>query len=406
LEFLPGRLSVIGLSIAAALTLALTGCDHGAAPKAARNPKVVVNSPVTEAVMDYQDFTGRLESIKSVDIRARVSGYITEAPFKEGDLVAEGKRLFQIDERPYQADLNQAEANLKVAVADYNLWEKNYVRAQQLLMTKANSREEFETVAATFEKSKAQVGAAEAARERAKLYLDYTHVIAPITGRISRRFVDPGNLILADNTILTSIVAENRMYAYFDVDERTYLDLLASSGGDAALERLRLPVMMMLANESDFNRVGVIDFIDNRVVGSTGTVRLRGVFDNPNSTLKPGLFVRIRLPIGEAYKSIIIPDEAVQNDQERKFVWVVNSKNEVEYRPVTIGQAIRDWRAIKPAEKGKEGKESLTEADRVIVSGIQRVRKGMAVDAETQTPTPPPEMPLVKLLNRPNVASK
>jgi RND family efflux transporter MFP subunit len=388
----------------ALLAFALAGCDKGPPAKGGKNPRVLVTRPITDTVMDYQDFTGRLEAVKTVDIRARVTGYVTEAPFKEGDVVKEGSLLFQIDARTYQADLNQAEANLNVAIADRNFQQRNAERARRLIAVKAISPEDLETALAASDKAVATVGAMEAARDKAKLYLDYTHVIAPLSGRISRRFVDPGNLINADNTILTTIVTENPMFAYFDVDERTYLNLLASvaPGQKSWSDGLRPPVMMRLANENDFekDKVGIVDFVDNRVVANTGTVRMRGVFQNANGLLKAGLFVRIRLPIGSAYKAILIPDEAIQSDQERKYVWVVNARNEVEYRSVQLGQAIREWRVIRPPEKGKEGKEGLAEGERIIVSGMQRVRKGIEVDAEVQAPPPPPDMPLVRLLQR------
>jgi RND family efflux transporter MFP subunit len=242
----------------------------------------------------------------------------------------------------------------------------------------------------------------QAAKDKAKLYLDYTRVTAPVTGRISRRYVDPGNLINADNTVLTTLVTENPMYAYFDVDERTYLNLLAlaAGGSSADVDKYHPPVMMRLANENDFDvhKVGVVDFIDNRVIANTGTVRMRGVFQNPGGLLKAGLFVRIRLPVGSPYQTILIPDEAIQSDQERKYVWVVNAKNEVEYRSVQLGQELREWRVIRPPDKGKEGKEGLAEGERIIVSGMQRVRKGITVDAEMQAPAAPPQMPLVRLL--------
>jgi RND family efflux transporter MFP subunit len=165
-------------------------------------------------------------------------------------------------------------------------------------------------------------------------------------------------------------------------------------------EGLTPPVMMRLANESDFekDKIGHVDFVDNRVIATTGTVRMRGVFQNTSGLLKAGLFVRIRLPIGSPYKAILIPDEAIQSDQERKYVWIVNAKNEVEYRSVKLGQSLKELRVILPPEKGKEGKEGLTPEDRVIVSGMQRVRNGIAVDAEKQPPPAPPEMPLVRLL--------
>jgi RND family efflux transporter MFP subunit len=379
----------------------LPGCDQGpGTTKGDKKAKVVVTNPITGTVLDYQDFTGRLDAFKTVELRARASGYIDVAPFKEGDLVKKGELLFQIDPRPYEADLNQAEANVKQALADRNLQEKNADRARKLAMSNSISREDYDAIMAALEKSAATVGSTEAARDRAKLYLEYTKVIAPVDGRVSRRFVDPGNLVKADDTMLTTIVTESPMYAYFDVDERTYLDVLAqvAPGHSAWYEGLKFPVMMRLANEKEFQKVGVVDFIDNRIAATTGTVRMRGVFDNPQGLLKAGLFVRIRLPIGSAYQSIIIPDEAIQSDQERKYVWVVNTNNEVEYRSVKLGQAIGDLRVIRPAEKGKEGKEGLSEADRIIVSGTQRVRKGSGVDAEFQAPPTAPEVPLVRLL--------
>jgi multidrug efflux system membrane fusion protein len=384
------------------LTVCGSGCDRAGPAKGTKNPRVIVTRPITDTVMDYQDFTGRLEAVKTVEIRARVSGYVTSVEFKEGEIVKEGSLLFQIDVRPYKADLNQAEANLKVALADRDLQKRNAERAKTLLPSNAISKEDYETVHAASEKSGATVGAMEAARDRAKLYLDYTRVIAPVTGRISRRYVDPGNLITADNTVLTTLVTENPMYAYFDVDERTYLDLLAhvAPGRSSWYEGLKLPVMMLLANEKEFEKVGIVDFVDNRVIATTGTVRMRGVFQNPGALLKAGLFVRIRLPIGSAYKALLIPDEAIQSDQERKYVWVVSDKNEVEYRSVTLGPSLKELRVIRPAQAGREGKEGLEEGERIIISGMQRVRKGVQVDAEMQEPPAPPGMPLVRLLTQ------
>jgi RND family efflux transporter MFP subunit len=393
----------LALAIPAALTLLIAGCEpNTAATQGTKKAKVVVTTPINDVVMDYQDFTGRLEAVHTIEIRAHVTGYVTKIPFKEGDLVKEGDLLFQIDVRPYEADYNQAEANLKVAVADRKLMEKNANRARALFAANSFSREDYDAADAAWEKSIATVGASQAAKERAKLYVDYTHVIAPVSGRVSRRYVDPGNLITADNTILTTIVTENPMYAYFDVDERTYLNLLEAiaPGQKSWIEGMKLPVLMRLANESDFSkdRIGVVDFVDNRVVATTGTVRMRGVFDNPKGTLKAGLFVRIRLPIGTPYKSVLIPDEAIQSDQERKYVWLVNAKNEVEYRSVKLGQALGELRTIKAPEAGKEGKEGLAEGERFVISGMQRVRKGVAVDAEMQPPPTSPGSPLVRLL--------
>ena len=218
------------LPVAILLTVLATGCSQGLAPAPAAKPvQVIVTQPVTAEVTDYQDFTGRLDAFRTVDIRARVTGYIDTAPFKEGDFVREGDLLFQIDPRPYAADLNQAKANLNLAEADRKLQEKIVARARRLITGGNIPQEEFDQDVAAYEKSGATVGSMRAAQERSQLYVDYTRVIAGITGRISRRNVDPGNLVNADNTILTSIVTENPLYAYFDVDERTYLDLVERS---------------------------------------------------------------------------------------------------------------------------------------------------------------------------------
>ncbi len=398
----------------------LAGCDSAPAAKVAKKPKVIVTKPITDAVMDYQDFTGRLDAVKMVEVRARVSGYVDKIPFKEGDIVKEGDLLFHIDDRPYVVDYHKAEADLELAIANRNLWEKNAERARGLLATRSISREDADTAAAQYLQAVATVNATRAARDKTKLYLDYTQVVwetdklpgekdgtrVPMTGRVSRRFVDPGNLVLADNTVLTTIVTEDPMYAYFDVDERTYLDLLAadapSSKGREAWSAVKLPVLMRLANEADFDKdkVGYVNFVDNRFVASTGTVRMRGVIRNPSGQLKAGLFVRVRLPIGTAYEAILIPDAAIQNDQERKYVYVVNAKNEVEYRSVKLGQPVGEWRVIRPAEKGMEGKEGLALNERVIIEGMQRVRKDALVEPEDGAPKAPPQMALVRLLKK------
>lgn len=387
------------------LAIFVGGCDSARPAKGGKSPRVIVTQPITGTVIDYQDFTGRLEAMESIEIRARVSGYVTKADFKEGDLVEKGKILYQIEEKPYLVDLDQVEANHKLALAERNLMMKNADRARRMMSTKSMSPEDYDAAMAALEKSAAQVGVIDAMKEKAKIGLAYTKVRSPIAGRVSRRYVDPGNLILADNTILTSVVSENLMHAYFDVDERTFLELKARAAAigrhsDAApsVPASLPPVMMSLSNEKEFERIGDLDFEDNRVVPTTGTVRMRGVFQNPSGVLKAGMFVRVRLPIGVAYQTTLIPDEAIQSDQERKYVWVVNDKNEVEYRAVKLGQSIKDLRVILPPTKGKEGKEGLANGDRVVVSGVQRVRAGSPVDPEDQPPPAMPDMPLLRAL--------
>jgi RND family efflux transporter MFP subunit len=277
---------------------------------------------------------------------------------------------------------------------------KNAARARNLVKTTAISQEDYDTVLATEEKARANVGAMEAARDLAQLNLEFTHVIAPLDGRISRRFVDPGNLILADNTILTTLVSDRQLYAYFDVDERTYLNLMQSqgtaatprAGQDSWLQGLQFPVLMSLANEGNkFERMGRVDFIDNRVVATSGTIRMRGIFDNSKGILKSGLFIRIRLPIGKPYTTLLIAAEALQSDQGRTYVYVVNANNVVNYRRVTVGQQeLEGLRAIK---------DGLAEGDRVIVSGMQKVRTGAPVEPKLRPPPKVPESPLVRLLS-------
>jgi len=403
-----GRWFGFGVAAIFLACLVAAGCHRAAAPKMNKVIEVVVTTPITDEVTDYQDFTGRMDALKTVDIRSRVSGYIDKAPFKEGDIVKEGDLLFQIDPRPYQAELNQAEANIKQAEADAALQTKREERGRRLIGSAAIGPEEYDQLVAARDKAIATVGSMKAARDRAKLNLEFTHVVVPplrddagrpLSGRISRRQVDPGNLVNADQTILTTLVSIDPMYAYFDVDERTYLELaaLTTAGSDSWVSALQFPVLMRLANEDEFERKGTVNFLDNRLNANTGTVRMRGVFSNASGFLKSGLFVRIRLPIGVPYRALLIPDEALLSDQGRKYVYVVkktnNDKDEevdrVEYRAVQLGQAIQGLRVIK---------EGVKEGERVIVSGMQRVRPGSVVQVKMQDSPPPPKSSLTRIL--------
>jgi RND family efflux transporter MFP subunit len=368
----------------------LSGC-HAATVEAKKPPEVQVTTPVVGTVVDYQDFTGRIDAIKSVDVRARVSGYVQDVTFREGDEVHEGDVLFHIDPRTYQADLDQADANVRLAEADRALQEKNAQRARHLIRTNSIAREDHDQIVAAAEKARQSVGAMKAARDRAKLYLEYTKVLSPITGRISRRNVDPGNLVNADQTVLTTIVSSNPVYAYFDVDERTYLDIVQASGPRAEgwLDKPNFPVLMQIANEDSFTTIGNVDFLDNRLSGSSGTIRMRGVFENPRFYLKPGLFARVRLPIHSPYQAILIPDEALMSDQGRKYVFVVDGEGEVRYQAVTVGQVIEGLRVIK---------DGLSGSERVIVQGMQRVRPKIHVEATEVKPPTPPRSQLVESL--------
>jgi RND family efflux transporter MFP subunit len=389
------RVLSFGLLFVLGAALPTIGCNNAPPPAKDKRVEVTVTTPIPDDVIDYQDFTGRLDAFKTVDIRARVTGYVTEVPFKEGDVVHKGDLLFQIDPEPFRADLNLAEANLKVAETDADLQHKNLVRAEKLRETGgAISQADIDTAEAAWEKAKATIGAMKAARDKAKLYLDYARVTAPFDGRISRRYVDPGNDVLADNTLLTTLVTESPVYVYFDVDERTYLDLKASAAPVPSvgfMPLLQSKVLMRLANEDNFTHVGVVNFIDNRVSGTTGTIRMRGVFENDKGGLTSGLFARVRMPTSKPYKTLLVPDEAILSDQGRKYLYVVNADNEVEYRSVELGQSIETLRAIK---------KGVAEGDKVIVIGMQRVKPKQAVNVTVQEPPARPESPLEKLTRK------
>jgi RND family efflux transporter MFP subunit len=365
---------VVALSMIAAV-VGLAGCNRAQTPaSAAKAAAVVVSMPVKQRVTDYEDFTGRLEAPDTIDLRSRVTGYLDRANFIEGDEVKQGAVLFEIDARPYKAELDRAEANVVQAEVRFNRLETDLARAKKLVGTGAISQEDYDKVAGDRNEAAAAVLSAKASREMAKLNLSYTQVKAPIAGRVSRRYVDPGNLIKADDTILTSMVSQDPMHAYFDVDERTVLKLrrLQLDHKLALIKDTGVPVQLSLADEQDFTHHGLIDFADNRVDAGTGTRRLRGVFANPERLLAPGMFIRVRLPIGPEHSSLLVAEQALGSDQGRKYVYVINDKEEVEYRAVTLG-ALHD--GLRVVEKG------LTPDDRVIVTGLQRVRTGTKVEA-------------------------
>jgi RND family efflux transporter MFP subunit len=384
------KLAFVSAAVLAALLAG--GCGRGQEEsKAAKPIEVVLTRAIQGEVTDFQDFTGRLQAIKTVEIRARVSGYVKAAPFKEGDFVNKGKVLFEIDDTVYAAAAEKAVADVAVYEAQKRLLDTQYERNRGLVLTKAISRDDFDTTVALRDQAIANIAAAKANVKTARQNLAWTKVVAPQDGRISRRFVDPGNLVKADDTVLTTTVSENPIYVYFDVDERTYLDLVELSAASLMswLTGSDYPLLMRLANEDKFAHAGSVNFIDNMVNANTGTIRLRGEFKNDNGNLKPGLFARVRLPIGEAYKAVLIADECLQSDQGRKYVYVVNDKSEVEYRKVQVGQAIQGLRVIK---------DGLATGERVVISGMQRVRPGVRVEVQEQAPPPPPESPWRRLL--------
>lgn len=383
-ELAPSQRFRIG---AVAVALLTAGCG-GNQPQVAKkeDPKVDVSYPKTRAVTDYEEFTGRTEAVKSVEVRARVTGYLNEARFKETvrTEVNEGDVLFVIDPRPYQAELTRAEANVTQARAHLRRLEDDFVRAADLLPRKAISREEYDKIVGDRAEAAAAVKVVEAARDFAKLNLDFTKVKAPLTGRVSRHWVDPGNLVKADETVLTTIVKLDPMYVYFDIDERTVMRLrkMVREGQIKSAAEVTVKVQLGFTEEQGFPHTGTIDFVDNKVDPGSGTLRVRAVFDNPKRIVSPGQFSRIRLPVGAERKALLVAEQALGIDQGQRFVYVVGSDNVVSYRKVQIGGLHDGQRVIEAG---------LAAGERVVVSGLQRVRPGAKVDPRaTEMPGGPP----------------
>jgi RND family efflux transporter MFP subunit len=335
-------------------------------------PEVTVSRPTAREVTDYEEFTGRLQAVATVDLRARVSGYLTKVSFKEGSDVKKGDLLFEIDPRPYQADVDRADAALTLAEARRKRATAEYERARALVDKGAISREELDKIKADVDEATAAMAVAKADREVARLKLSFTKVTAPIDGRIGRTSVDPGNLVKADDTNLGAIVSVDPVYAYFDLDERTLLRLtrLAREGKVKGLRDGEVSADMGLADENGFPHRGTVNFVDNRVDPDTGTVRARAVFANRDGALVPGLFARVRLAVGNPRKALLVPEEAIRTDQEQKVVYVVNEQDKVVSRRVVVGAAHDGLRVIE---------EGLKPDERVITAGGRRARPGMTV---------------------------
>jgi RND family efflux transporter MFP subunit len=393
---------VVFLPLAA---LALAGCNHAEpslAPPA--EPQVEVSEPEIDLVTDYEDFPGRTDAVESVNVRARVTGYLSQSyvgpsqgQIREGTEVEEGMPLFVIDARLYKADLARAQATIAQNVALVERLTLDYQRAVQLRPTRAISTEDVDKVAGDRAAALAAVDVARAARDMARLNLEWTNVTAPISGRLGRRLVDPGNLVKADDTVLTNIVSQDPIYTYFDVPERTEMKFrrLIREGKIKSASEAAMPVEMELADEKGFPHRGVIDFMDNRVDPGTGTLKVRGVFRNPRDPnnpkqtrlLSPGLFARVRLQVGPPHKAILVAERALGTDQGQKFVYVVNSEDKVEYRRVKVGapHSLAVWISTGGIEVRKEVvplreiKEGLEAGERVVVNGLQRVRPGVKI---------------------------
>lgn len=365
-------------ALALLLSALSTGCGGPAEPAAgAPAPMEVSVATVPERdISEWDEYTGHLEAVESVEIRPQVSGYLQQMNFEEGREVRKGDVLFVIDPRPYQSEFDRAAAELERARTSATLAGSDLQRAERLVSTGAISQEEFDSRKAAHVSALAAVRAAEAAVSAAQLNLSYTRVTSPIDGRVGRAEVTVGNLVTGglngEATRLTTVVSISPMYAYFEAAEKDYLKYIdLARNGQRPLSREHAnPVMMAIGNEAEFRHRGHMDFIDNRVDAGTGTLMGRAVFPNPDRFLVPGMFVRIRLIGTSTYRGALINDRAILTDQDRRFVLVVGEGDVLEYRAVTTGPMIDGLRAVRDGLKGGE---------RIVVNGLQRVRPGMAV---------------------------
>jgi multidrug efflux system membrane fusion protein len=339
-------------------------------------PAVTVAKPVVKEVVEYDEFTGRFEATESVDVRARVSGYLEKISFQDGTLVRKGDPLFLIDRRPYKAALDQAAATLEAARSRVTLTQTDVQRAQSLQRTGNIAEQLVDQRQQAFTGAKAEVDNAEATLRIAQLNYDFTDIRAPISGRIGRRLITEGNLILANESLLTTILTLDPLFFYFDVDERSFLAYSRMRDQAKAQGRaITSDVLVGLTDERDPARKGKLDFIDNRVDQATGTIRLRAVVPNPDLFLVPGLFGTIRITGSPPHRGVLIPDEAIGTDQDRRIVWVVADDGTVSSKVVRPGPKIDGYRLIR---SGLDGTETI------VISGLQRVRPGAKVTPQRQ----------------------
>lgn len=360
------RYSLITLSVLMATFVVLSGCEVGDAQDAAAPPppEVTVAKASIQRLRDWADFTGRIEPVESVEIRPRVAGFVESVHFVEGGHVQTGDLLFQIDARPFRVEVLRLRAERQRARAELDIARRYEGRSERLLAQNATSEEEFERFSADAAVAAARLEAVEAALDSAELQLSFTRVTAPISGRVSRAVVTEGNLV-DDSSVLTSVVSQNPVYVYFDVDEQVYLEHLGRGRDAGGAE-----VLVGLIDEEAYPHSATLDFVDNRVDPNHGTIRARAVLDNTAGQFTPGLFARLKLVSTQSYRAALVDDRAIGTDLDRKFVLVVDEDAVVQYRPVEAGRLVAGMRVVK---------SGLEAGDRVVVNGLQRVRPGVTV---------------------------
>lgn len=359
-------------------TLTLIGCSQPSAQEAPpAAPQVTAAAAIARDVTEFDEFTGRLEPVQAVSIRPRVSGVLSQVSFEEGSLVRQGQVLFEIDDRPFQAQVDRLRAELAQAEATRDRAGSELRRAERLSTENAMSLEERERRASSAAEAGAHTSAIAAALRAAELDLEFTRVISPIDGRVGRAVVTRGNLVSSgpgEATLLTTVVSLDPIYASFDADEQTFLRYgdLAREGKRASARQSGLKIRMALANDDAFQHEGRLHFLDNQLDPSTGTIHGRAIFQNPDRQLTPGLFVRLRLPGAAAYPGVLVEDRAVGTDLDRRFVFVVGADTKVESRTVTLGPLMDGLRVVRTG---------LEAGELVVVNGLQRVRPGADVNS-------------------------
>jgi membrane fusion protein, multidrug efflux system len=395
ISFLENRaLRTTALGVMLALSVAvISGCSGQAAETGMPPPPEVSAAPVlVKQVSQWDDFSGRVEAVENVDLRPRVSGYIDRVNYEEGQEVRKGDVLFTIDSRSYRAELARAQADLARARSQAELGRSEAARAKKLSELQAISTESYEQRRSAAAEAQANVAAAQAAVDAARLNLEFTQVRAPISGRAGRALVTAGNLVSAGDSasVLTTLVSLDKMHVHFDTDERTFLHYaeLARKGERPSENGAGVPVQIGLVGEEGFPHTGVVDFLDNQVDPATGTIRARALLDNANRAFTPGLFARVRVLGSGEFKAMLIDDKAVLTDQDRKYVYVVDAKGQAQRKDVQLGRTADGLRIVE---------SGLANGDKVIVSGVQKVfMPGMPVKAKTVT-MGAPEQPAPKV---------
>jgi membrane fusion protein, multidrug efflux system len=386
----------------------LTGCEKPPAPPAPPPPEVYVAKPESRVLQDYDDFTGQIEAVASVDLRARVTGQVTERPFTQGAIVRQGDVLYRIDDKPFKAELARAQGLVNQAKAQLKLTEVLFERAKSLIDTKAISQQDYDQREQDVAVARASVSTAEAAAETARLNVEYTTVVAPLTGRASKAMVDPGNMVdggKGDGTLLTNISQLAPVYCYFDVDERSFVQFFGRVGAGRAFDPLtdigRLPVAVGLTGAIDYPFKGSVDFVDNKVDRTTGTIRVRAILENADGRLLPGMFARVRVPKGDAKPTLVIPELALNKDQGQTFVMVLGKARHKNDKGEEVGEPY-DTPTYRPVVPGRSEDGLVAVAggvgpeDRIVVSGLLQALQSMgrhaevkAIDATTTAATRP-----------------